>query len=131
MCSTFLDLCGQGPTQGDDAVGNKGLKSALESSMVGFGAFRASFTWNATPSGDHMAHARAEIRDSEPGIAKDRCVIVRYWRRYSNSVGIKPKPRRDSAFRFLDEHTRSTPLYCPAGRLYAIQKKMPRSHSVV
>lgn len=41
-------------------------------------------------------------------------MIVRYWRRYSNSVGIEPKPRRDSA---LDSWM-NTPdrLHCTPGR---------------
>jgi len=44
-----------------------------------------------------MAYARAEVRESAPRFAYDRCLIVRYWRRYSNSVEIESKRRRDSA----------------------------------
>lgn len=56
----------------------------------------------------------AGVRDSEPGFAWDRCVIVRYWRRYSNSVEIQPKPRRDSAL----DSCMNTPdrLHCTPSR---------------
>lgn len=65
--------------------------------MVGFGAFRRLLHGMRLHLGDHMAYARAGVRESAPGFACDRCLIVRYWRRYSNSVEIESKHRRDSA----------------------------------
>ena len=52
-----------------------------------------------------MAYARAEVRESAPRFAYDRCLIVRYWRRYSNSVEIESKRRRDSALDSCMNHT--------------------------